>query len=260
MSSESYLSQTGLADAEEIWSPGQWLPQRSQVVAAVQLRIDEVIGQYGDERENEDSPATTSMRQGIGLIVVLGLLAGALPFFVNWLTALQAGTALPLAQLARSAGPAAAPNGFLPIEVWRETVRTMAGIDPWLPGWLAAFLSALGVWITQPLNWLTVWLAYGLGVLVTSKCLGATTTLQRFYAATSYAFTPLLLTALSPIPCVGGLATLVGAAWFVVMYVHAVYLVSGLEMTRALLSVVLPVALAVPLGLVSLAALIGSLF
>ncbi len=259
MSPQSYLSQTGLADAEELWSFSQWLPQRSQIVAAVQLRIDEVIGAYGDERENEASPATTSMRQGIGLIVVLGLLAGVLPFLVNWVIATQAGTALPLAQLARSTGSAAGSDGFLPFEVWRETARAVAGLDPWLPGWLAALLSALGVWINQPLNWLTAWLVYGLSVLTTSKLLGATTTLQRFYAATSYAFTPLLLTGLAPIPYLGTLATLAAAIWFMVMYIHAVYLVSGLDMTRALLSMILPAALALLLGIVSLGALIGSM-
>jgi hypothetical protein len=252
MSSDSYVTLPGDAGVREVWAPGNWLPQIEQVRVALQLRIDEVIGVTGDEAENEADLATTSMRQGLGLVVALGLIAGALPFLVNWIQAARAGTTVQLLRLARSVGEQSEAWGALPLplEVWSNTARTIAGLDPRLPGWLAALLSALGEWINWPLGWLTLWLVYGLGVLAVSKLLGAPVTLQRFYAATAYPFTPLLLTALSPIPCLGALATLIGFIWLVVMYVHAVYVVTGLDMGRAILSVLLPAALVALLGLV----------
>jgi hypothetical protein len=261
VSSDSYVVLPGDADLREVWALSNWLPQTEQVRIALQLRVDEVIGATGDEAENEADLATTSMRQGLGLVVLLGLIAGALPFLVNWIQAARAGTTVPLLRLAQSAGEMSAAWGTLPLplEAWSNTASTIAGLDPRLPGWLAALLSALGEWINWPLNWLALWLVYGLAVLTISKLFGAQATLQRFYAATAYAFTPLLLTALSPVPCLGALATLAGVIWLVVMYIHAVYAVTGLDMGRAILSVLLPAALAVLLGMVVLGATLFSL-
>jgi hypothetical protein len=261
VSSDSYVALPGEASPREVWALSNWLPQLDQVRAALQLRIDEVIGATGDEAENEADLATTSMRQGLGLVVALGLIAGALPFLVNWIQAARAGTTVQLLRLARSVGEQSEVWGALPLplEVWSNTAHTIAGLDPRLPGWLAALLSALGEWINWPLSWLTLWLVYGLGVLVVCKLFGAPATLQRFYAATAYAFTPLLLMALSPIPCLGALATVVGVIWLVVMYIHAVYVVTGLDMGRAILSVLLPAAFVALLGLVVFGATLFSL-
>lgn len=251
MSTESYVQLPGDESAAELWAPDNWLPQRAQVISALQLQIDEVIGATGREDENEADLTTTSMRQGIGLIFVLGLAAGLLPFLVNWINATRAGTALPLLRFAQGWGrfDATGAEPYFPFSVWIETARTIAGLGPRLPGWLAAFLSALGAWISQPLNWLAIWLVYGLGILIISRIFGGRTTLQRFYAATAYAFTPLLLTVLTPIPCLGALAAVVAVVWMIVLYTHAVQVVTGLDLGRALLSVMLPGALAALLAL-----------
>jgi len=258
MSAESFVQLPGDEAAAAIWSPSNWLPQRAQVVSAVQLQIDEVIGATGREDENEANERTTSMRQGIGLVFVLGLAAGILPFLVNWFNATRAGTALPLLRFAQQGqrfGATGAEAPF-PFDLWIETARTVAGLEPRLPGWLAAFFSALGAWINQPLNWLALWLVYGLGILVVSHILGGRTTLQRFYAATAYAFTPLLLTVLSPIPCIGALAAFIAVIWMIVLYTHAVQVVTELDLGRALLSVLLPGALALLFAIVAGGALI----
>jgi hypothetical protein len=259
--SQSYLQLPGLNDPREVWSPGNWLPQRQQVTTALQLRINEVIGASGDEAENEADPRTTSMRQGLGLVFLLGLLAGALPFFVNWINGIRAGAAAPLARLAQQTAAQAELWSWapLPFAIWSDTAGTIAGLDPRLPGWLAALLSALGEWLNWPLSWLSFWLVYGLGILVVAKIFGTRTTLPRFYAATAYAYTPLLLTALTPIPCLGALAVLVGLGWTVVLYIHAVYVVTGLDIGRSILSVVLPAAVSVLLGLVVTGALLTTL-
>jgi hypothetical protein len=262
MSVDSFVRLPGQADRQELWALRNWLPHPAQVRMALQLRIDEVIGASADERENEGDLSTTSMRQGIGLIVALGLMAGALPFLVNLVGAIQAGTALPLAQLAQAVQSQEAIWRYLPlpVDIWVETAQTIAGLDTRLPGWLAALLSALGEWVNWPLGWLTGWLVYGLAVLLVTKLLGATTTLQRFYTATAYAWTPLLLTIFSPIPCLGAAAALLGGVWMVVMYIHAVYTVSGLDMGRVLLSLLLPWAVALLGSLLFAASLLMTAF
>jgi hypothetical protein len=256
MSAQSYLPLPGLSEDSKVWTLSQWLPQRAQVISAVQLRIDEVVGVTGDEFENEADVRTTSMRQGMGLVALTGLVAGALPFLANLITAIRAGTALPLARMANTLSERSVIGAALPLDVWAETAQTIAGLDPRLPGWLAALFSALGGWVNWPLNWLTFWLVYGFGVLLVAKLFGAPTTLQRFYAATSFAFVPLVLTGLSPIPCIGGLAGLVALFWMFILYVHAVQVVTDIGIPKAVICVLLPAAGGVLLSLI----IAGSIF
>ena len=270
-----------------------WLPPFQQMIDVLQFRLDAVMGAMRDQHtalvitsidepemtepemtsvklDNSATPAlataqstatATSMRQGMGLVVAMALIAGLLPFLVNWVIAGRTGTALPLVQIARTmdARPGASDSTPLPMQAWEETAKTIVGLPPRLPGWLAAGLSALGVWVNQPLNWLTYWLVYGLGILLVSKLLGATTTLQRFYAATSYAYLPLLLTILQPIPYLGALLTFVAVIWTIVLYVRIVQLLTGLNIGRSVLSVLLPGAVAMLVAFLAVSALILSL-
>ncbi|MFN8488382.1 MAG: YIP1 family protein [Caldilineaceae bacterium] len=238
-----------------------WLPPLHWVFDVLQFRL-ETMTPIPSETPSETAEEKrgflwTSMRQGMGLVVVTALVAGALPFGVNWIVAARAGAALPLVQLSRAIAGRTAPLAEAPfsLQVWAETARTIAGIHPWFPSWLAAGLSALGVWLNQPLQWLGFWLVYGLGILAVCKLLGATTTLQRFYAATSYAYPPLILFMLHPIPFLGVVAAIVAVVWSFILYVRIVHLITQLDMGRALLSVLLPGAVAILIGLVVVGAL-----
>lgn len=238
MSTQTFVPLIGLTDRTELWGWRGWVPAPAQVISAVQLRYGEAVG------ESEQAPHT-AMRQGFGLVALAGLVAGALPFLVNWISAGRSGTALPLVRLAeeltlRAERLAGLP---LPLDIWAETANTVAGLPAPLPGGLAAGLSALGNWINLPLSWLTLWLVYGLAVLVIAKGLGATTILPRFYAATAYAFAPLSLLILSPIPCLGWLASVIAFAWAVVVYLQAVRFVTGLGLGHTILATLLPAAL-----------------
>ncbi|MEZ4580832.1 MAG: hypothetical protein R3A10_04110 [Caldilineaceae bacterium] len=51
-------------------------------------------------------------------------------------------------------------------------------------------------WINWPLTWLSYWLVFGVVVLLAAKLFRASTTLQRFYAATGYAAKLLMLVGL----------------------------------------------------------------
>jgi len=188
------------------------------------------------------------MQQAMGMIVLLALLAGLLPFVLHWLLAAQTGTVLPLAQAAQASTEAqdiAGRMGFNTPWLYNSTAlhdlyQTLAGMDQPLPGWLAGSLSALGEWLNWPLQWLALWIVYGAAVLLANKALGGHVTMQHFYAATSYAAAPLLLTGLSPIPCLGALAELVGIGWSLAVYVRANAEVTDLPLPRAAAAVLLP--------------------
>ena len=230
-----------------------WLPTPQKMSDAVQLRASGFT--------------ETTMRQSLGMVFLLGLLAGFLPFLVNWEQAASAGTALPLARLGAQASLLQdLPLNdifalFNPVHL-DELFQLIAGLPQPLPGWLAAFISALGEWINWPLRWLALWIVYGALVMVCNNVLGATCRLQPFFAATGFAAAPLLLIGLSPIPCFGRVCSVVGIIWAFVVYTRANEEVTHLPRLRSLAAVLLPllVILTVSLSAVVLFALIVYLF
>ena len=169
-------------------------------------------------------------------------LAGALPFLINWIHGTQVGTVAPFLDpanlLATSQFFALSDNADAAL--FADAARSIAGLEPWLPIWQAAGLSALGHWLSWPLQWLAIWIVYGVAVLAVSHLFGAHTTLQHFFAGTSYACLPLLLLAFIPIPVLGGLAALVAAIWALIVYVLAVETVAKFDIGRAIVSVLAP--------------------
>jgi hypothetical protein len=234
MNSSSFLRADGtLAPARYGWA-NAWLPSLSQVQQAIQLRFD----------TSPAAPANVwalTMRQGLGLVVVAALLAGLLPFLVNTVAAIRYGAPLPFVQLAQRTE---STEGEPPSEL-DETFDRLVGLSPAvLPRWLAALLSTVGAWINWPLRWLTWWLVYGVAVLVAAKVWAVPTTLQHFYAMTSYAAVPMILSGLGPVPCLGIVAQLVAVAWMLAVYTTGVRAVTGLDWGRAVAAVLLPAAIA----------------
>lgn len=251
---ETFLHLPEKATTTDLWSPRSWLPTWAQTRAALTWHVDQVISPWDEEQAASTNGTMTSMRQGLGLVVLAAIIGGVIPFVVNWIQAAQVGTALPLLTLARYAEQqsAAAPI-FSPFtQAWTEVTYTVAGLPPSLPGWLAAGLSALGAWANWPLTWLMIWIVYGAGVLVALKLQGATNTLPHLYAATSYAFVPFVLLGLRPLPYLGVLLALVGTVWALVIYGQAVRTISHLSTPRVIVSLIAPLLAAVILGLLGL--------
>ncbi|MCE7987853.1 MAG: hypothetical protein DYG89_42350 [Caldilinea sp. CFX5] len=255
MNAQTFVHRPERTAAPDLWSPQGWLPAWSQVRTALTLQVEQVIAPWAtdgvEESDNVATLHTTSMRQGVGLVIVAALIGGLLPLIVQWVQAAQIGTAAPLAALARYAE--AQSNGFAltPFaQVWTNTARTMAGLDPIAPVWLAAGLSALGNWLNWPLTWLTIWLVYGLGVLATLKLQGATTTLPHFYGATSYAFVPLVLLGLGVIPYLGPLFSLAGIIWAVLIYGETVRALVNLPTQRVVLTLLAPLVVSILITLI----------
>lgn len=247
MNAQTFVHRPERATAPDLWSPRSWLPAWAQVRTALALQVEQVIAPW-DEADVEAGVKvanlqTTSMRQGMGLVVAAALLGGLLPLLVQWVQAAQIGTATPLAMLARYAEVQSNVVGATPfVQIWTNTTRTIAGLDPIAPAWLAAGLSALGNWLNWPLTWLTIWLVYGLGVLAILKLQGATTTLPHFYGATSYAFVPLVLLGLGVIPYLGLLFSLAGVIWAIVIYGEVVRVLANLPTQRVVLTLLAPLA------------------
>jgi hypothetical protein len=261
MNASRFLRADGTLDVPQAGHWSGWLPDWTQVLAALRLEFDppEPGRAFGADAatapEQAAAPEVTvwdiSMRQALGLVVVAGLLAGVIPFVVNWVSSVQAGGVLPLVQLAR----AAEAQDLVPLAPLWSALQDLGGLQPAVfPVWLAAFLAALGGWINQPLNWLTWWIVYGAAVLLTAKIWGAPATLQQFYALTGYAAVPLVLTGLGPIPFLGPVANFVAVVWMLVVYGRAVSAVTGLSFGRTLLAVLLPGAV---LGLLATLAVLS---
>lgn len=165
-------------------------------------------GELNPSEATDIHPTDISMRQGIGLICACALIAGMLTFLVHWIGGIWSGTYYPISSLTqfaqRQSVDEVEEDSYQTIVA--QAARGITSLQPFLPVWLASGLTAVGQWIDWPLRWLTIWLVYGFGVLLTSLVFSATTTLQRFYAVTSYAAIPLTATILLPIPCIGALS------------------------------------------------------
>ncbi|MCB0060351.1 MAG: hypothetical protein KDE45_25095, partial [Caldilineaceae bacterium] len=203
MSLHTYVNMPGRAPREEWFQRRYWLPDFNQMWNAARLNLVDALDPF------ERGAVTVSMRQGIGMIVVLGLIAGIIPLIANLWLGISMGTAVPVAAMATAlADLAAAYTGNPAADQVANSAGMMAGIEPRLPGFLAALLSALGMWINWPLGWLANWMIYGTVVAGLARLLGAESRLQTYFAATSFAAVPLLLTGLNPIPFIGPLAVI----------------------------------------------------
>jgi hypothetical protein len=244
LSDATYVVQPGTLQRDDWLRWSNWVPTEDQIGAAARLNIADAVDPW------ERGAVTVTMRQGLGMIVVLGLIAGVIPLIANLWLGLSMQTSVPLAQAANSVAPlTTAYPADSPISILGTMVQTIAGLPPRMPGVLAAILSALGLWISTPINWLTAWIVYGLFVFGLARLMGASNTLQGFYAATSFAAVPLVLMGLGPIPWIGPLLMIAALVLALVVYYKAMRYVTRLDGGRTLLCMLLPLAVGVVLPL-----------
>lgn len=256
MSRHTYVVQPGQLQRDDWLRWSNWMPSLDQILSAGRLQLRDAADPW------ERGYVTVTMRQGLGLIVLLGLVAGIIPLIANLWLALPLQTSVPLAQAGSSAAqmttayPANSVLGII-----GNTIQTIAGLEPRMPGIIVAFLSALGVWINTPLGWLANWLVYGTFVFAIARLMGAANTLQAFFAATSFAAVPMLLTGLSPLPWIGPLFGFAGIVLAFAVYYEAVRFVTRLDAGRTALCMLLPLAIGIILPLAAMTAgILTSLF
>jgi hypothetical protein len=252
------MTATQELDVRPAPAPRPWLPTAPQLRDAAQLRVEDAIGPDPISPDTPRTSITTTMQQSMGLVIAAALAAGLLSTLVDWLRAARAGTAIPLLELATQSTGGALATLPAPLQPVGETLQTIAGLDPVMPGWLAALLSALAEWINWPLTWLSYWLVFGIIVLLAAKLFGAPTTLQRFYAGTGYAAVPLMLVGLGFIPWVGWLVALIGVALALFVYWRGVRVVTGLGGGESAFCVAAPLVIAFVLGMALVGATMAS--
>lgn len=221
---------------------GGWLPTFEQMRMAALQQIDLAVG--------PDAAGVpfhrglhSSMRQGFGLVGVVALLATLAVTIASWL-GFGASTIV---------APLVGVGGMLTGNWGRVAEVALFGLDetalensvagaPWL--W------ALGAWLGAPMRFWTIWLVGGLLVFVVARMIGARNTLPRFLAATGYAFLPLLLLVLLPVPVVGAIALVVALILFILAYAQGVQVATQMEWGHVLIAMGLPVAILVILFIV----------
>ncbi|MFZ1770235.1 MAG: hypothetical protein WAU00_13610 [Caldilinea sp.] len=242
MNLNTHVTLPGRAPREEWTQRRHWAPGFGQMWNAARLNLPDALDPF------ERGVVTVSMRQGIGMIVVLGLLAGVLPWLANLWLGLSMGTAAPLAAAAASlTNFAAGYTSNATVTQVSDAARLMAGIEPRMPGFLAALLSSLGLWLNWPLSWLSNWIVYGAIVAGLARLMGGNVVLQTLFAATSFTAVPLLLTGLAPLPFIGPLALVASLVWAIALYYLAVRQVTQLDAARTLLCMFLPIVIAAAL-------------
>ncbi len=218
------------------------------------------------------------MRYAIGLLIVVSLLAGSINFIWQALRSpvadMQSARQVfeqVLAQMETTAG--IPPEVFAMIRQQFEAGLGIAegiiGLPTPLPAGVSRFMQTLGEWLSQPFVRLGGWLGYGIWVILLARLLlGAKGSLRDFMTVTPLYSAPLLLTILTPVPCLGSLLGLVASVWSWLVYTKATAVSLGwvqqslddqgavvAEQTqwgRALLAVLLPAVLLFAVSLVGL--------
>jgi len=197
-----------------------------------------------------------SIRQGIAIVAVVGLIIGV----VAALVALPALFRSPAAAVDdafngitqgldqfRSFGGQTPPEfqQFLEmykrsIESFRPFIAQIIAIRAPLPPFFERFFSWAGVLITSPFALLAGWLSSSIWIMLFARLLGGRGGLVHYLNASALSVIPQLLGVLGFIPCVGGLLALIGSIWGLAMQYKAVQVTHGLSQGRAIAAVLLP--------------------
>jgi hypothetical protein len=201
--------------------------------------------------------------RGIVLIAIVILIAGLIVFAVNLVNQVRAPNLDQIEEQIR--------QGFemqsrfnpgmqdMPPEVKRmmdqmidtiiPMVKDIAQIEAPLPRGISGFFMATGAYLSRVFGALGRWMLYGALVLIAVNLLGGSARLPDFLGMSALYSVPLLLTLLTPIPCIGALLGLIGWIWAIVVYVKAVSVVSEMDGGRSVLAVFAPLVVLFLLGL-----------
>ncbi|GAB4548183.1 MAG: hypothetical protein Kow0063_43110 [Anaerolineae bacterium] len=219
-------------------------------------------------------------RRGLTILVLVGLIVGAVDFAVGFIGSLFAPPVeVQLAEISQSFDqmlqfmPPEAAEFFeeqvlVNIQAGFEMGREIAALPTPLPKVVGNLFEALGAWLTRPLTMLGGFLAYGIWVMLAAKLLGGTGRLQEFLGTASLSSIPYLLLVLSWIPCLGSVAGLVAWVWGAIIWVAATAVTHGwvtpvmagenvveryqVDWGKAILAVILPALALVVLVVIAL--------
>jgi hypothetical protein len=201
--------------------------------------------------------------RGIVLIAIVILIAGLIVFAVNLVNQVRAPDLDQIEQEIR--------QGFemqsrfnpgmqnMPPEVKKmmdqmidtiiPMVKDISQIQAPLPRGISGFFTATGAYLSRVFGALGSWMLYGALVLIAVNLLGGSAKLPDFLGMSALYSLPLLLTLLTPIPCVGALLGLIGWIWAIVVYVKAVSVASDMGGGKSVLAVFAPLIVLILLGI-----------
>lgn len=138
------------------------------------------------------------------------------------------------------------------IEQIAPTIEQITRLPTPLPGFLSRILTWLGAWLSTPFALLASWLGISIWIMLFARLLGGRGALLPYLGASSLSTIPHLLAAFGFIPCLGGLLSLIGSIWGLVIQMRAVEITHGLSRERAILAVLLPYILLILLLLIGI--------
>lgn len=223
--------------------------------------------------------------QGFLIVVAVALLAG-LPGFVGGVVnaavprsaeaQLEEATARLDAALAqmepylRSVSPTAEEQVAQIVRAARLGIAAgveIANLPALLPRPVGRLLAAFGLWLSLPFARsglpltaaaLSIWLGYGIWVMLLAKLLGGRGTLAGFLGTSALYAVPHALTVFAFVPCLGPILGLVAVVWGAVIYVKATAVSHDLSGGRAAVAALVP-AVALILVAIAIAASVAAL-
>ncbi|MBN1955917.1 MAG: YIP1 family protein [Anaerolineae bacterium] len=206
---------------------------------------------------------TDALKRGLLLLVVVSLLAGSIPFLIDFIGGLRP---LDPVQQRREFDQQMAEffatmrqYGDLPPDFEEQFMLYLrpsveigfrvAALPTPLPRPLGTILGnvfqALGAFLSLPFQRLGGWLSYGIWVLLVAKLLGGRGTLSQLLGATVLYAIPHVLGVFSFIPCLGGLLVLIATVWGIAIYIKALAVAGEFELWKAVLAAVLPACIVI---------------
>lgn len=130
------------------------------------------------------------------------------------------------------------------IESFTPSVKKIAAVQTPLPAFLVRLLQWLGAWLSKPFALLASWLFISVWIMLFARLLGGQGNLLPYLSASALSTIPHLLHAFDFIPCLGTIIWLVAGVWGLIIQVKAVEITHGLSQGKSILAVVLPYLLA----------------
>ncbi len=130
----------------------------------------------------------------------------------------------------------------------------IASIPTPLPPPTREVFKAMGRAVSSPFRRMSLWMFYGLLVLVVAKVLGGRATIQQMLGCTALYVVPHILDAFGFVPCLGALLGLIAFVWGIVIYVKGVAVANDFGYGKAILAFLLP--LLVPIFLLLVLAIV----
>ena len=222
--------------------------------------------------------------QGFVVIVIVALLAGLPGFVTQFVKGLRpAATEISDTQagfrqamdmitpyLAQAGVPAEMQAQILQqaqqgMEMGLKMATQIQDLPTALPRPVGTTLEAVGAWASWPFSSasfplgtavLATWLGYGIWVMLAAKLIGGRGGLTGFFGATALFAVPHVLDIFRWVPWVGSALGFIAFVWGAAVYVKATAVSQHFSAGRALLAVLLPLLVAIVLGLLLLIGLI----